>query len=512
MKIILQPGDREIDVAPGAWLHDVLFDAGVDFPCGGGGTCGGCRVRVLRAGGGGGDAPVTPSDAREFSPVELAAGWRLACCLEPADGMTLLVRQWEGCILSDGQAVEIAPRDGLGIAIDLGTTTVVAQLVDLRTGGILGADAALNRQRRWGEDLMSRLANALAEGGREPIVRSIREQLGDMIAGIIGRAAAAAALVREVVVVGNTAMRSLLMDEDPRLLAFYPFEPAGTDGVDVSAGALGWNAVEEARVFFPPLLGGLVGADILAGILATDLHRAKAPTALADLGTNAEIVVGDGRSIVVASAAAGPAFEGGRIELGMIAQKGAIDSVRVREGRPEVHVIGGVGPAGLCGSGLVDAVACGLDLGMIRPTGRMAQPRWDIAPPAFITQRDVRELQLAKGAVRAGMDLLLAELRLAPAALEKLHLAGGFGSYVSARSAARIGLFPIPPGRMAPAGNAALRGARKVLLLGDAGRAACEEVRARTRHVRLAETPAFQDAFAEAMALEAGPGSAEEAA
>jgi uncharacterized 2Fe-2S/4Fe-4S cluster protein (DUF4445 family) len=176
VKIILQPGDRTIDVPAGASLWDVLFDAGVDFPCGGGGTCGGCRVRVLRAGPGG--APVTPSDAREFSPVELGAGWRLACCLEPADGMQLHIRHWEGSILSDGEAVAVAPREGTGIAIDLGTTSVVVQLVDLETGGILAADAALNRQRRWGEDLMSRLSNALADGGNDAIVRAIREHRG----------------------------------------------------------------------------------------------------------------------------------------------------------------------------------------------------------------------------------------------------------------------------------------------------------------------------------------------
>ncbi len=498
MKVILQPGNRVLEATPGEGLRDLLFAAGVEFPCGGQGNCRGCRVQVLA-----GDAPASPEDEREFSPTELRAGWRLGCRIAPSPGLVLHVRAWEGTILGDAARLEFAPRSGLGIAIDLGTTTLVTQLVDLETGGIVAVETALNRQRRFGDDVMSRLACALREDGRRPLVRSIREQLAEMTAALAARAGGQP--IREAVVVGNSAMRSFLFDEDPALLAFSPFEPAGTEALLTTARALGWDAAGDAAVFFPPLLGGLVGADVLAGILAAGLHEDEAPAALADLGTNAEVVVAAGGKIAVASAAAGPAFEGGRIEMGMIARTGAIDAVAVRDGAALAHVIGGGEPAGICGSGLVDAVACGLDLERISPSGRMkGGSRWDLAPPVHISQADVRELQLAKGAVRAGMDILLGELKLGPGDVRDLHLAGGFGNYVAARSAARIGLFPVDPSRMRSSGNTALRGARQVLLRGETGRAACEEVRRRSRHVRLAESPSFQDAFADAMRFEPG--------
>jgi len=497
MKLILQPGNRVLEVSQGENLQDYLFTAGVEFPCGGQGSCRNCRIQVLE-----GEAPPTPEDAEQFSPREIQAGWRLACRLAPRGDLVLFVREWESSILTDEAPVKFQPRDGLGIAVDLGTTTVVAQLVDLSSGGIRSARASLNRQRRHGEDVMARLASAADAGRRRSLFLSIREQLGEMIEALVRDAAVPGPPVREIVVVGNAAMRGFLFDEDPRHLAFSPYEPPEVGSREVEARDLGWEAAGEARVFFPPLLGGIVGSDVLAGMIATDLRRVEGPAALADLGTNAEVVIWSAGKLVVASAAAGPAFEGGRIEKGMIARRGAIDSVSLQEGEVRVHVIGNAAPEGICGSGLVDAVACGLDLKKIAESGRMEGPkRWELAPPVFISQADVRELQLAKGAVRACLDLLLQALRLSPERLEKLYLAGGFGNYVSPRSAARIGLFPVSPQRIQAAGNTALRGCRQVLLAGREGRAACEEIRSRTTHLRLAEDASFQETFVGAMSF-----------
>ncbi len=449
-----------------------------------------------------GEAPPAAEDSSTFSPRELQAGWRLACRIVPRGDLTLLVREWEGSILTDEAAVTFTPGEGLGIAIDLGTTTLVAQLVDLESGGILAAKAALNHQRRHGDDVMARLASAVGGDGRKALFQSIRAQLGEMIASLIQETGISEKAVRQVVVVGNAVMHGFLFDEDPRYLAFSPYEPLETESREEQAKALGWEAIGEACVYFPPLLGGMVGSDVLAGILATEIHRQSHPAALTDLGTNAEVVVWDGWNLAVASAAAGPAFEGGRIEKGMIAQRGAIDSVSLRNGKPQVHVVGGTDPVGICGSGLVDAVACGLELNRILPSGRMEGPtQWELAQPVFISQADVRELQLAKGAVRACLDLLLEEMGLSPSHLERLYLAGGFGNYVSPRSAVRIGLFPVSPDKIQPAGNAALRGCRRILLLGEAGRMACEEIRSRTRHVRLADAGSFQEAFVNAMSF-----------
>jgi uncharacterized 2Fe-2S/4Fe-4S cluster protein (DUF4445 family) len=247
---------------------------------------------------------------------------------------------------------------------------------------------------------------------------------------------------------------------------------------------------------FLPCAGGFVGSDLLAGLVATGLLEAPEPGALLDLGTNGEIAVGNRDGIMCASTAAGPAFEGGRITQGMRAGQGAIDRVTLRDGALECHVIGGAAGRGVCGSGLVDAVAAALELGWVAPSGRLTNGRKDIdlAAEVRLTQSDIRELQLAKGAVAAGLRLL-SEGRPIPG--ERVFLAGAFGNYIRAESARRIGL--LPPWAAAPvaAGNTALRGARMLLLAPSNRAAGLERCRATVRHVELASDPLFQDTFIE---------------
>jgi uncharacterized 2Fe-2S/4Fe-4S cluster protein (DUF4445 family) len=267
-----------------------------------------------------------------------------------------------------------------------------------------------------------------------------------------------------------------------------------------AAAELGWLADSAARVHFLPCLGSFVGSDILAGILATGMHEREKPTVLVDLGTNGEIVVGNRERLVCASTAAGPAFEGARISMGMRAATGAISAVSLRDGAFACQVLGEVEPRGICGSGLVDAVACGLDLGRVRSSGRIAAgEELPLLAPVKLNQRDIRELQLAKGAIASGIRLLIQRWGTRAEDLERVYLAGAFGNYISRSSARRIGLIDFPVEQVEAAGNTALRGA-KLALFGLATRGdGFAGLLARTEHIPLNDDPQFHDVYVEEM-------------
>ncbi len=497
--ITLLPLGRTLEAISGTALSDLLFAQGVEFPCGGRGRCKGCRVRVLR-----GELPVTPEDERLLSPAERAAGWRLACRACATVDLTLELAQWEAAILSDDTRVELVPRDGLGVAVDLGTTTLVAQLLDLRSGNVLAVRTALNAQAQQGADIMSRIEFALTGDGQARLQGLIRDQIGSLLGELLTSAPAGQSL-QDVVVVGNTAMHHLFCGVPVAPLAHHPFEP-NDDGLKVfSAAELGWTAAGAARVQFLPCLGGFVGSDILAGILATGMHERAQPTVLVDLGTNGEIVVGNRDRLLCASTAAGPAFEGARISMGMRAATGAISAVTVREGRFVCQVLGGGEPRGVCGSGLVDAVACGLDWEWIQASGRLADgAALPLLGPVQLSQWDIRELQLAKGAIAAGIRLLLEGWGVRPAELARVYLAGAFGNYISRASARRIGLIDFPVEQVEPAGNTALRGAKRALFGLPEQDAGFAELRRRTEHLPLKDDPQFQEVYVDEMSFPAG--------
>jgi uncharacterized 2Fe-2S/4Fe-4S cluster protein (DUF4445 family) len=478
-----------IEVPAGAHLEDLLFERGLEFPCGGTSLCGGCRVRVVE-----GDIEITPDMQAVLTPHELAAGWRLACQARARGRVTLEIGQWEGPILTDESRVIFEPREGSGIAIDLGTTTLVAQLLDFATGDILAVRTALNPQCAHGADVMTRIQFAL----REPqiLTRSIRQGLATLIHDL-----AAEREVSEVLICGNTVMHHLFCGEDVEPLSHVPFETGAGGAREFAATELGWKVGAGCRVQFLPCLGSFVGSDILSGMVAIDWLARDDLVALVDLGTNGEIVIGNRHRALCASAAAGPAFEAGRIRMGMRAAPGAISRVVMGSNGLECHVLGGRAPRGICGSGLVDAVAASLQLGWILPTGRLANGRQevDLSPPVSITQSDVRELQLAKGAIAAGLRILLERWGATLDQLQRVYVAGAFGNYVSTASAHRIGLLELSPEKIEPVGNTALRGA-KILLLSPTRRAGLlEQIGRRTEHVSLASDPHFQDVFVECM-------------
>jgi len=484
----LDPLGETLEAEAGVELQDLLFPHGVEFPCGGAGVCRGCRVRVLA-----GSVAVTPEMEEAFSPAELADGWRLACCARVEGPLRLEIAQWETPILADYTAFRIEPADGLGIAIDLGTTTLVAQLLDLKTGEVLGVETALNPQTVHGADVMSRIQFALARP-RE-LTRLIRTELGDMVVRLIR---ARGAEVRHIVAVGNTVMHHLFCGLDVEPLSHVPFRPQHLGEQVFDAPALGWRV--EAPVRFLPPIGSFVGSDVLAGIVAVGMAEGDALVALVDLGTNGEIVVGNRQRMLCASTAAGPAFEAGRIRMGMRAAPGAISHVEARDGALKCGTLGGAPPRGICGSGLVSAVAAGLEAGLILPSGRLADGELSLAPLVSLTQSDIRELQLAKAAIAAGLRILATQWGATLGDLTTLYLAGAFGNYIDLASARRIGLLEVDPELVTPVGNSALRGA-KMVLLSPARHASLDALRHGIQHVPLASDARFQETFVACMGL-----------
>jgi uncharacterized 2Fe-2S/4Fe-4S cluster protein (DUF4445 family) len=491
-KIVLRPTQVELSAEAGTPLRDLLFEQGVEFPCGGQGRCRGCRVRVLE-----GTAALNEAQQERLSPAEAANGWRLACQCAVDGDLVIELRQWDAAILVDETPFAFQPRPGLGAAVDVGTTTLVAQLLDLSTGRVLAVRTALNAQARHGADVMSRVRFAVEEDGQPQLVKLIRQQIGALLQQLLFAAHRPGSELRDITLVGNTVMHHLFCDLDVKPLAQYPFESPRLGLATFCASELDWNLDAQTTIRFLPCLGGFVGSDILAGVLATNLGESESLLGLVDLGTNGEIVIGNRDKLLCASTAAGPAFEGARISMGMRAASGAISEVTIEKEQLRCRVLGNVPPCGICGSGLVDAVAAGLDAGVIQASGRLAngEKNWSLCAPVMLTQNDIRELQLAKGAIAAGIHMLLERWGASPAGLTRLYLAGAFGNYINRTSAQRIGLINFPPERVEAAGNTALLGAKLALFTPDGESSAVAGLRNRIEHVALSADPCFQDVF-----------------
>jgi uncharacterized 2Fe-2S/4Fe-4S cluster protein (DUF4445 family) len=354
---------------------------------------------------------------------------------------------------------------------------------------VLGVETGLNPQAQFGSDVMQRIQATLSGAD---LTSPIRLALGQTIAKL---ATGREQQVREVVLVGNTVMHHLFSGLDVEPLSRVPFQ-SPHDGVKhFEPRELGWDLPSDCHIRFERCLGGFVGSDILAGIIAVGMGSSADLMALVDLGTNGEIAIGNREGIVCASAAAGPAFEAGAIHMGMRATAGAIFRVWLSRGKTCSSVIGDVEARGICGSGLVDAIAVGLADGRILSSGRVTDGTklFPLRSPIVLHQSDIRQLQLAKGAIAAGFRLLLNRLGTNSCNLKRICLAGAFGNYVQVESAVAIGLIEAPAGRISAVGNTALRGA-KILLLSET-----EPALPGIEHMSLATDPEFQDQFADCM-------------
>lgn len=428
---------------------------------------------------------------RELPGRLRANGWRVGVCVR-ADEVI---------------AVGAPGRRALGLAVDLGTTNVAGFLLDLESGRRLASLGIENPQAGYGADLVSRIDHAVrAADGADLLHRAATDAIGSLAHDLCAATSAQVQDIVEVAACGNTVMHHLLLHLPVAQLARAPFVPALAAATDVKARDLGVPAAAGAYVHLLPNVGGFVGGDHVATLLATAGEWAAGTSIVMDVGTNTEISLVHAGAITTVSCPSGPALEGGHIACGMRAADGAIERVRIRDDGVELRVIGDAEPVGLCGSGVFDAVAAMRGAGVLDARGRIrlghsavrepdGRRELVLAPEVAFTQDDVRAVQLAKAAVRSGIDLLLREARLDELAIDRVLIAGAFGAYIDVRSAIAIGLVPaLPVERFAQVGNAAGVGVQMVLT-SVALRARAREIAARCRYLELGSLPGFQKTF-----------------
>ena len=405
-----------------------------------------------------------------------------------------------------------------GVAVDIGTTTVVAYLYDLLTGDRLAVASGMNVQKTYGDDVISRISYAEhTENGVKILADAIRKQINDLVGSLCAQATCAASDLYHMTVAGNTVMEHFFANLDPSSIARAPFTPVSLMGFDADASAYDIALHPNAVLTLLPCIAGYVGGDITAGILASELADSNELSLLVDIGTNGEMALGNRDRILSCAVAAGPAFEGGRIAYGMNGVDGAVSKAELIDGMLSVSVIGGGKAKGICGSGLVDLAAIALEIGAIDETGRM--PEEDeaeglaaellsedddgmcmaVKDGVCLTEGDIRQLQLAKSAVMAGIEVLIETYGAKLTDVKRLYLAGGFGNYIDKTSAAKIGLLPGSLARSAISlGNAAGMGAVKALLDRNADRK-MQELLKKTTYIELSGNASFNDAYIEHM-------------
>jgi uncharacterized 2Fe-2S/4Fe-4S cluster protein (DUF4445 family) len=438
-------------------------------------------------------------------------------------------------VLNEDEIIGIETGDksdsNFGVAFDIGTTTVVGYLTDLNTGKQLAVNSRTNPQTSHGDDVISRIQYTIANrDGLEELHERITSCLNDIVEDLVDEAGIEKKFIYEVTVTGNTTMTHLFLNIDPRNLALHPYVSVIRSNLDVRAADLGVHINRYGKAYTMPNIGGFVGGDTVAVILASGMHRSKELKFALDIGTNGELVMGNRDRLVSCSTAAGPAFEGARIVSGMRASDGAIEKVLINDNGVEINTIGNAKAIGLCGTGLIDAVAELRRVGIVNVGGKMLKPeelpesipdairsrvivheKWGASfilaaadqtktgEEILLTQKDVRETQLAKGAIFAGYQLLKKVLEIEDDDITEVLLAGAFGNYIRRHQAKRVGLLPdIPTERIKFIGNAAGAGAKMVLLSKELREEACEISRS-TEYIELAVRQDFQRVFADSM-------------
>jgi uncharacterized 2Fe-2S/4Fe-4S cluster protein (DUF4445 family) len=490
--IQLEPLHRSFRVVEGTPLIDVLHEYGVEFPCGGKGTCGGCKVRLLE-----GNLLMDREHRQALKELGLSEEWRLACMSRIYEDVTLEVDQWKTIILADNTSFQFKPQEGYGIAVDVGTTTLIAQMIDMKQGKVLGAATATNPQSRYGADIMARVEYAVKEN-EKTLTHLIRKKVDELIGQLLSKNITA---VKKILLVGNTVMHHLFCGIDLSPLATYPFQSEDPGLQQFTKQSLGWDLPGNPDILFMPCIGSFIGSDILAGIMAASIHKKEEINCLIDLGTNGEIVLGNCDGMICASTAAGPAFEGANISMGMTATTGALSSVYVDTEPLQHHIIGNREPRGICGSGLIDAIAWLHTSGWIDMWGQLTdeQERMEIVPGITLTQQDIREVQLAKGAISAGVRILSQKMEIEPAAIENIFIAGGFGNYINLANAQKIGLIEFEEDKVTRLGNSALIGAKMMLYYNPDNLA---PILQKIQHTSLETDPEFQEIYAMRMIFE----------
>lgn len=483
--VLMDGRETVIPAQTGETILEALARAGiaVSAPCGGLGRCRKCAVRAT--------GELACEDGARLDGQTV-----LACRTRLTGDARVRVSESKAEILKTGVSAgeETDGEAGLGVSVDVGTTTLAAYLVERSTGRVLASDARLNPQRPHGADVISRLSFAIeSEENAALLQREILAAIDEMTRSMLERAGRAGEEIRCRALVGNTVMMHLLGGYPARPLAFAPFTPAYT--------ALHEKELGGIRTILGGCISGYVGADTLAAALACGLDERDENAMLIDIGTNGEIMLKKDGRCFACSCAAGPAFEGAHIACGTGAVAGAIDHARVENGEIVYTTIGGGEATGICGSGLIDLTAALLERGDITPMGRMAGDV-RLSERVYLARSDIREVQLAKAAIASGIRILAEQAGAALADIEKVYLAGGFGNFIGLDSACRIGLFPAAlRAKIVPVGNAAGSGSVR-LLVSEQARRRAEALRQATRCVELAATPDFNDVYTDELLFE----------
>jgi uncharacterized 2Fe-2S/4Fe-4S cluster protein (DUF4445 family) len=604
--VVFHPSGKTVDGRLGSLLeiaHSVAVE--IDAPCGGRETCGKCRVIVRE----GYDclSPVRDAERRFLTDVEVAAGYRLSCCvsvegegrvvlevppesqvgmqrllaggLEPdvslspvvskfhvelpkpqkddlrsdterlveiaskglslrlesatldaLKALPLMLREggWKITItVRSGEVIAVEPGETrgwlYGFAVDIGTTKLAGYLVDLNTGRNVATLSTLNPQMKHGGDVLTRITYAMkAPRNLEELHQLLIDAINDMISEICKKLAVREHEIYDVVAVGNTAMHHLFFNIDPKSVGLSPYPAVIGRALDVRAKDLGLRVNAGAYVHSPPNVAGFVGADAVADVLAVQMQKAEELTLLIDIGTNVEIVLGDRTGFQACSTPAGPALEGSEISFGMRAVDGAIESVWIDPTDMTVgySAIGAGAPKGICGSGIIDAIAEMLKARIITPSGEIRKDlevsrirsrnglaelllveseETAIGKDIVITQQDIRQIQLAKAAVYTGVLMSIRRLGVKPSDVKRIYVAGAFGTYLNPQSARNIGLYhDIPLDRIKFVGNAAGAGARALLKSNALREVACE-IASKIKYFPVGDEPDFQNEFLNAL-------------
>lgn len=521
---------NETDILENETIGELALRTGlyIDQPCGGKGLCGKCKVIVE-------DVVPEPTERekRILSETELSSGIRLACQTKALPGMSIrfpdqksdqiqVLETFSECTSSVKPSS--LPTDPVGIAIDIGTTTIVVYVVDIERRKQLSVISGINPQVAYGADVISRISHVENKrNGLEELQKCLIKQINQLIRDVLDRIGTLRTEVACVVVAANSTMEHIFAGISPSNIGRAPFEPQFYESLEFRASEIGIEVDGDTVVKLMPNISGFVGGDIIAGMLYCEMLRSDALSLLVDIGTNNEMVLGNRELSICCSAAAGPALEGAKISMGMRAAPGAIDRVEIIDGEVQVRIIGGISPVGICGSGLVDAVAELIRTGVITRSGRFAKSE-DIVdkklaarlkgsrgkgsyfvlveasedgkdPQVVLTQKDIREVQLAKGAIATGVHLLLETSGKKLEDIKRVFVAGAFGNYIDIENAVKISILPnVLTDRICPIGNSSGLGA--CMMLNDPGLwTKAEELRKKTKHIELANHKDFQDIF-----------------
>jgi uncharacterized 2Fe-2S/4Fe-4S cluster protein (DUF4445 family) len=514
-RIIFEPEHKQIFIHEDATILEAASQAGIilNTSCGGKGTCNKCSVYIGR-------------DERKV----------LACQYKIHSDLTVKIptesRYFKPKILESGVSGQKAHADIykryqktsqkeriFGMAVDIGTTTVVAKLIDMANSEVLATEATLNPQSQYGDDVISRIAFADSQENLKILQKTIIDCINDLITNLCRKISIDSNSVYELCAVGNTTMSHIFLGFPITQLGFSPYKAYSLDAYDFQASKLGLKMNPAGNVHTVENIAGFVGSDTISVALASDIDSTEQMTLIIDIGTNGEIVLGSGDNLYAASCAAGPAFEGGRINSGSRAAQGAIEAVILNEDDIDFDVIGNSQPRSICGSGLIDAVSVMLELGVLEKSGRFAdfdslkkklpaailkrlikhngESAFFLTETVFLNQSDIRHIQLAKAAIHAGIKLLLKKLNIEASDIEQVFLAGAFGNYIRRESALKIGLLPeIALEKIHFVGNAAASGAQ-MILLSTQSRTKARQLAQKIQYIELANSPDFQEVFAD---------------